>query len=1296
MQEKRRNSSRGWGGVVRLGLVLCAAAAVTVTALIMSGAGAIGAEPLSYEVTFQDANGVIKTELIPNGASVSNPGATLSLTWNGKKAVFLGWYEADKPDDQPYDFSLPVTKSMPLYAHYRYDHLVTYLDGNGDVFLTKRVDNYESVPEPTDEEMLRFTAPKGQHFARWLLYGQEFNFTEYKATSDITLEASTNSSEHYLSFFSEGGRIPPVWVSYGETLSSSPPEPTRDGYKFRYWTDDDDADKLDRPEFPFTNPITDDITLYAVWEPQPVNYTIVFWREKANLEAPVDLTDSRNYEFFNQVTDTRQAGTKFADFVNGNYIDAIIAQNANIVPKFTEPYDHTPSTTEVMGNGSSVLNVYFERIEYTFEFKLGSGASMTINNQPYSDSTQYAFNAKYEQKIEDVWPTLSATTTFSSGQSGFNFHGWLVPEDNVPFVSRVLTVTEDLLRDPNLNNGLNGSSNDKVEIRAHWLDKLVPVELNYYFEALDDADTTGSDVQIYNNKYYLPSTDYTQSLYAAGTPFRLKGIDGMRGLTDFALNKSLRSVGSASTLADQYLMYDRRVYSLTFNVPDGVVVKLVPGMDYQRVKYGANLKAYMPPDPVREGYTFAGWYYDAVYHQPLDPKSAVMGSSNLGLFARWTKDINTVRFFDDLTGARLLMSVAYDDDSYVTDPGIYVAGESSGKGEFKGWDIFIGAGVHLPVSYETPVNGGLDLYATWDPMHYTVTYEKGESNPTGNLPDDYEQDYVRGTMASVLDGGTLEISGYNFVGWQIDGTDNKVYYPGSVITVDRNLTLIPCFVSTSPQVYTVRYMPNFSGSGSEITQYVPAGNTITITDYVFKPTNQDFRFAGWRSTDAGEVEYPALTPYTVTGDTDFYAVWEKKNSYLVTFDLGLYGQSEEKKLYVVEEDTLGAGASLAKVNPPSLTVVPPDSNTLCFFIGWYPTFDPDVRIHSDRVYTAQYALLPVEKILSVFPHWPEDVPLQYQDNPPQPPEPSTKVPVIPWAPINTLVPTQDQQHFSDNNVYVDAVVKEYDGEFHYIQIQKPNYVYTNYNDASLHTFAWSPVPQGRKDIGTLNMHLHFSADGYSPYDIDNSYVKIIPRLLTVSNPTVTIRAGTSVTRNLFPLVAIGEALDENFDENELGVGAIGGTWDTDYRPGDPPGNDYHYWFAAYNADDQFWGTNFGNANLNYRTGVVMGNLIVLPSLIPNGGTGQDFPPYAQPLTPGGQPTDPAQPVDPNQPGQPGQSGQPDGDQPLIQTPAETAQPLPPGEGRTDNPKTGAPAGGVATAALGAALLLAAARRTGKR
>jgi len=920
------------------------------------------------------------TEPVTESEQAHNPGAIVypGPTIDGNLPLFIGWYEADAPDSQPYDFSTPITGDLSLYAHYRLEYLVTFTNGFGENFLTRRVLPDNTVAQPTEEEMALFTAPGGKHFGAWTYNGQVFDFSQ-KITGDITLSPSLTSTDSYVFFVSSGSQVPFQTVAKG-SLAAQPAAPTRQGYVFQHWsTAADDSTGT----FDFSTPISTDTTLYAIWIAQQVNYSVVFYQEKPNFSGDPG-TDTTNYEFVYQFTRQAQAGSDTATLIT---LAQVIANSSSAnLPQFSSLAFATASNEQVLGNGSTILNIYFKRNVYTFSFTLYDGSASATRNATltkidaqagtYSDSTtKYSFQAKFEQNIAELWPVLPTATITVPGGSR-TFQGWRVEGDTTVAVSRVIVVSSSMLADPNKNG--------TIEMTAVYLTSGSNVNLHYMFEN-PQATASTPDAVLYNGKYYIQNTEYSQTVFSAGNPFSLKNIQGMLPLTTRAMKKSGSSyvlIGASETgVRDQYLFYNRTRSALSFNALGGVV-RNNSGLDYTSIPYGAALASYQPSSPimsVADGRTwiFEGWYLDADYRQPFDFSTATMDDKNLLLFAKWSASLFSVAVYDGLTNPSLIGSYPRDLNEYIGDPsasladegitGGYTVGQDvPGKGTFTGWVVLAGPGLAAPLSFEQPVTGNLSVYASWSPQTYTVTYEPGVGS--GAVPIDSNA-YQLGTETHVLvpPSGLIPPAGANFIGWE-DTQTYKLYYPGEVLVIDHDVTFIAKYDTVeqfSVYVYHLNFPADTLFDPGEFDLYVNPGVEFVLLDYsVFSyPEPAHYHFKGWNTAQDGSgTLYPGgsnLTAGPVGTVVHLYANWEQYHT--VSFDTTphghLVGGATAVKYVVAEGAALTTAAAPASWIDPVVTADPDFT-----FVGWSPSFVAGVTasdpVYADTAYTALYAYTP--------------------------------------------------------------------------------------------------------------------------------------------------------------------------------------------------------------------------------------------------------------------------------------------------------------------------------------------------
>jgi len=277
----------------------------------------------------------------------------------------------------------------------------------------------------------------------------------------------------------------------------------------------------------------------------------------------------------------------------------------------------------------------------------------------------------------------------------------------------------------------------------------------------------------------------------------------------------------------------------------------------------------------RAGYSFGGWNAVSPY--------TIKGDTTL--YAKWIP-VYTVTFDGNgATGGTAPAAMKADSGSAAIQLPNNGTLQKTGF-SFGGWNA------KSPYT----VTGNITLYAKWIPV-YTVTFD-GNGATGGTAPAAVKAD--SGSAAIQLPGrGTLERTGYSFVGWNAD----------SPYAVTGDITLYAKWIRT----YTVTFDGNGAtrgtapvaikaDSGSAAIQ-LPGRGTLERTGY---------SFIGWN----------ADSPYAVTGDITLYAKWIPV--YTVTFD----GNGA----------TSGTAPAAIKADSGSAAIQLPGRGTLertwFSFIGW--------------------------------------------------------------------------------------------------------------------------------------------------------------------------------------------------------------------------------------------------------------------------------------------------------------------------------------------------------------------------
>ncbi len=169
----------------------------------------------------------------------------------------------------------------------------------------------------------------------------------------------------------------------------------------------------------------------------------------------------------------------------------------------------------------------------------------------------------------------------------------------------------------------------------------------------------------------------------------------------------------------------------------------------------------LPADPVKEGHTFVGWYYDSAFTRPYDGQPIYADTQ---LYAKFEIHKFTVTFNSDGGSAVANQSVNWNTAATLTTP-------TREKYAFKGW--FLPNGTQYT---NQPIKENTTLTAQWERNVFNVTF----GTNGGTWVDNME---VNLNSSVTLPATTR--TGYIFKGWFLsDGTQ----YTNQPVTDDMTLT----------------------------------------------------------------------------------------------------------------------------------------------------------------------------------------------------------------------------------------------------------------------------------------------------------------------------------------------------------------------------------------------------------------------------------------------------------------------------------------------------------------------------
>ncbi|MGN1413012.1 MAG: InlB B-repeat-containing protein [Anaerovoracaceae bacterium] len=428
-------------------------------------------------------------------------------------------------------------------------------------------------------------------------------------------------------------------------------------------------------------------------------------------------------------------------------------------------------TVTVAADGSSIVNVYYDRIEKTLTF------NYNYNNRNNYQSSE-TITAKWGSNIAEQYKKIAANagSTFWSAEWGgsgpyTNYFG-VMPQNSATYYNRGTTGSEGTM--------------------TYWGQDL---DGNYTVKLFEVTGVGGYRVTV-EDRY-----EFEGFTYDHGT-----------------------STGSSCNGAKFY--YTRNSYTLTFN--DGY-----SDVKSESVKYEAPLSSYSGFVPsVPSAYepgsvVFGGWYLNPeCTGEKYELEKHNMPAENILLYAKWEPVSHYVRFYLDKN--------AYEDDQELSTHPIQTvlhgnklnpepSNPVNGSYEFVGW-FYMENGVEKAFDFANmPVTKDLKVYGKWSSnvlKQYTILYKIQDTDTKIAMP----------TLGSGLAGvtKTFEAKG----GTELYADYQEGYFPvvkSHSMTLDINATeendtnvYTFWYVQKDAVPYTVKYLNKDTGE--------PVADEITVSD----------------------------------------------------------------------------------------------------------------------------------------------------------------------------------------------------------------------------------------------------------------------------------------------------------------------------------------------------------------------------------------------------------------------------------------------------------------------------------
>lgn len=210
---------------------------------------------------------------------------------------------------------------------------------------------------------------------------------------------------------------------------------------------------------------------------------------------------------------------------------------------------------------------------------------------------------------------------------------------------------------------------------------------------------------------------------------------------------------------------------------------------------------------------------------------------------------------------------------------------------FKGWATSASGSVAYASGASYTANAAVTLYAVWQKITYTVSYN---ANGGTGAPNSQTKTYgvnltlstTKPTRASYVDENGSTVS-YTFKGWATSSSSSTVAYKaGATYTANASITLYAVWtVTTTVMTYDIVYETGDIDEDSPkvASQIKTKGTAITLSTTI--PTRNGFTFSKWNTkSDGTGTNYNAGATYSTDADLTLYAIWTPW-THTVTFNV---------------------------------------------------------------------------------------------------------------------------------------------------------------------------------------------------------------------------------------------------------------------------------------------------------------------------------------------------------------------------------------------------------------------------
>ena len=421
-------------------------------------------------------------------------------------------------------------------------------------------------------------------------------------------------------------------------------------------------------------------------------------------------------------------------------------------------------TVTVDANGSTVLNVYFDRTTFTLTFNYRTQGDW--DDYGGTKKTEY-ISARWGANILDKYNQIKTNSnngvlwsesSYSQGTMKYTSHFEIMPSENATYY---------------LYRTSGGLTN----------------QMRYYCDDLNG----------------VPQLVFSLTFNSQNRYFTVSEKEDYYEFEGFTINRSI-SAKEGDSCKDAKFYYTRNSYNLEFYSASRNDPEKTNSVKYQDSLSQYNYTPIAKPDTVEPNAVFVGWYLNPeCTGEPFDLSAHTMPSHDIALYAKWVNGLFTVRTFTDE-----YMQTLYTYDGYkgVQENIVKYTLATAPADPKKDGHVFIGwvyqeGGVEKPFSFTMPITKNYNLYPKFsEPKAVTYTVHYYKAGTTERLASDSTKFVMIGTTVTekAKMGKDLDL---------VDSGMQNKYYPTNTSTSEiihqLNQEIIFYYTEATSVQYTVYY-----------------------------------------------------------------------------------------------------------------------------------------------------------------------------------------------------------------------------------------------------------------------------------------------------------------------------------------------------------------------------------------------------------------------------------------------------------------------------------------------------------